>query len=174
MNRRIAVLVAAIALVSSMTAYALRATSHMTFKNRDSATEFCNKCHSGVVGNVTHGAHSPANCICHGYNLNETYPLREVNLRHGLTKDIYCTNCHSDSDENGDITIQTAPYISGLDQTAHYLIKDDTDTIYANGTSISAGYWTCVGCHSEVAMDVTLVPSSTYNHSDANAPQRRY
>jgi len=44
----------------------------------------------------------------------------------------------------------------------------------ANGTSISAGHWTCVGCHSEVAMDVTLVPSSTYNHSDADAPQRRY
>lgn len=132
MNRRIAVLVAAIALVSSMTAYALLATSHTTFKDRDNATEFCNKCHSGAVGNVTHGAHSPANCICHGYNLNETEQYK-VNLRHGLTKDIYCTNCHSDFNETtGNITIQTEPYLSGLNQTAHYLIKDDTDKIYAN------------------------------------------
>jgi len=132
MNRRIAVLVAAIVLVSSMTAYALLATSHTTFKGRDNATEFCNKCHPDVVGNVTHGAHCPANCICHGYNLNKTDSLREVNLRHGLTKDIYCTNCHSDFNETGSITIQTEPYISGLDQTAHYLIKDNTNKIYAN------------------------------------------
>ncbi len=123
-KKRIAVLAAAIILVSSLTAYALLATSHTTYKTKDN---FCTKCHAGVATNVSAGIHDPANCICHGYLTNSTY---NINRKHNLTKDIYCTNCHSDSNETGDIPIQVSPYISGRNQTAHYLIKDDTASIY--------------------------------------------
>lgn len=125
-NKRIVVLAAAIILVSSLTAYALLATSHTTYKTKDN---FCTKCHAGVATNVSAGIHDPANCICHGYLTNGTY---NINRKHNLTKDIYCTNCHSDSNETGDIPIQVSPYISGRNQTAHYLIKDNTASIYAH------------------------------------------
>lgn len=44
----------------------------------------------------------------------------------------------------------------------------------AYGIALSRGHWTCVGCHSDVGTDVTLNPHPVYNHSDANAPRRRY
>ncbi len=123
-KKRIAVLAAAIILVSSLTAYALLATSHTTYKTKDN---FCCKCHAGVDANVSAGIHDPANCICHGYLTNNTY---SINRKHNLTKDIYCTNCHSNSTETGDIPIHVSPYISGRNQTAHYLIKDNNTSIY--------------------------------------------
>ena len=123
-KKRIAVLAAAIILVSSLTAYALLATSHTTYKTKDN---FCTKCHADVATNVSAGIHDPANCICHGYLTNSTY---DINLKHNLTKDIYCTNCHSDSNETGDISTRASPYTSGRNQTAHYLIKDNKTAIY--------------------------------------------
>ena len=128
-KKRIAVLAAAIILVSSLTAYALLATSHTTYKTTEN---FCTKCHAGVATNVSAGIHDPANCICHGYLINGTYDniTYDINLKHNLTKDIYCTNCHSDSNETGDIPIQISPYTSGRNQTAHYLIKDNKTAIY--------------------------------------------
>ncbi len=123
-KKRIAVLAAAIILVSSLTAYALLATSHTTYKTTEN---FCTKCHVGVATNVSAGIHDPANCICHGYLINDTY---YINRKHNLTKDIYCTNCHSDSNETGDIPIQVSSYTSGRNQTAHYLIKDNKTAIY--------------------------------------------
>ncbi len=132
-KKRIAVLAAAIILVSSLTAYALLATSHTTYKTKDN---FCTKCHAGVATNVSAGVHERANCICHGYLTNSTYDngTYSINRKHNLTKDIYCTNCHSDSNETGDIPIHVSPYISGRNQTAHYLIKDDNASIYEHAT----------------------------------------
>ncbi|MEA1895133.1 MAG: hypothetical protein U9N36_08030 [Euryarchaeota archaeon] len=129
-KKRIAVLAAAIILVSSLTAYALLATSHTTYKTKD---DFCTKCHAGVATNVSAGIHYHANCICHGYLTNSTYDngTYDINRKHNLTKDIYCTNCHSDSNETGDIPIRISPpSTSGRNQTAHYLIKDNTTAIY--------------------------------------------
>ncbi len=128
-KKRIAVLAAAIILVSSLTAYALFATSHTTYKTKDN---FCDKCHADVATNVAAGIHDPANCICHGYLTNSTYDngTYDISLKHSLTKDIYCTNCHSDSNETSDIPIRISPYTSGRNQTAHYLIKDNKTAIY--------------------------------------------
>jgi hypothetical protein len=84
-----------------------------------------------VATNVSAGIHDPANCICHGYLIGD---IHCINRKHNLTKDIYCTNCHSDSNETGDIPIQVSPYISGRNQTAHYLIKDDKTAIYEHAT----------------------------------------
>ncbi|KAF5410120.1 MAG: hypothetical protein C5S47_07570 [Candidatus Methanogasteraceae archaeon] len=128
-KKRIAVLAAAIILVSSLTAYALLATSHTTYKTKD---DFCTKCHANVAINVSAGIHNPANCICHGYLTNSTYDngTYDINRKHNLTKDIYCTNCHSDSNEIGDIPTHIGPYTSGRNQTAHYLIKGNKTAIY--------------------------------------------
>ena len=124
-NKRIVVLAAILIIATSMTAYALLAASHTTYKTKDN---FCTKCHGGVAANISAGVHDPANCICHGYNLNDAY---NINRKHNLTKDIYCTHCHSDSNETGDIPLQVSPsYISGRNQTAHYLIKDNETAIY--------------------------------------------
>jgi hypothetical protein len=105
--------------MSSMTAYALLAASHTTYKTKDN---FCSKCHEGVATNISAGVHNPATCICHGYNLNTN-----LNRKHNLTKDIYCTHCHSNSTD-GNISIHAN--ISGNNQTAHYLIKDNETAIY--------------------------------------------
>ena len=44
----------------------------------------------------------------------------------------------------------------------------------AYGIALSRGHWTCIACHSDVGTDVTLNPHPVYNHSDVDAPQRRY
>ena len=102
--------------------YALFVGSHTLYKDKlFNATEFCGKCHISNVRNVTAGVHRPAGCICHGYNPNATARYN-VNVTHNLTKDIHCTNCHSDYNiTTGNITIHTAPMISGINQSAHYL-----------------------------------------------------
>lgn len=126
-KKRIVVFAVMIIIASSMTAYALLAASHTTYKTKDN---FCTKCHGDVAANVSAGIHDPANCICHGYNLNDTYATYNLNRKHNLTKDIYCTHCHSNSNETGGIPIHASPYISGNNQTAHYLIKDNKTKIY--------------------------------------------
>jgi nitrate/TMAO reductase-like tetraheme cytochrome c subunit len=108
--------------------YALFSGSHSIYTNKTNATEFCTKCHAGTVTNVTAGSHANAGCICHGYNPNTTAAFN-VNVAHNLTKQIYCTNCHTNYDENGEITIYTG--ISGLNQSAHY-ITNNTTTLYTH------------------------------------------
>ena len=120
MKKAIILGIAVLIIATSLAAYALFAGSHTLYKDKlFNASDFCNKCHLGNVYNVTAGVHSPAGCICHGYNPNETASYN-VNVTHNLTKDIYCTNCHSDyNTTTGDITIYEG--ISGLNQSVHYL-----------------------------------------------------
>ncbi|MDD5474222.1 MAG: hypothetical protein PHU34_08765 [Candidatus Methanoperedens sp.] len=46
----------------------------------------------------------------------------------------------------------------------------------ANGSSgfISRGHWTCEGCHTGAAVNVTIIQAPVYNHSDPNAAKSRY
>lgn len=45
-----------------------------------------------------------------------------------------------------------------------------------NGSSgfISRGYWTCEGCHTETAINVTIVQAPIYDHSDPAPSKKRY
>lgn len=52
-------------------------------------------------------------------------------MTHNLTKKIYCTNCHSKYNEtSGDIMIHSG--ISGLNQSAHYIINKTDSQLYSN------------------------------------------
>lgn len=112
-------------------ANAMFSDSHKLFKNKETPQQFCSKCHSSSVVNVSGGAHTNVNCICHGYNPNSSATYN-VNMTHDLTKNIYCTNCHTKYDETtGDITIK--PGISGNNQSAHY-IMNTTDSQLSNNS----------------------------------------
>lgn len=111
-------------------ANAMLSGSHELFKTETIPQEFCSKCHSASAANVSAGAHSPVNCLCHGYNPNSDSKYN-VNMTHDLTKNIYCTNCHSKYNEtSGDIVIYSG--ISGLNQSAHYIIDKTDDQLYNN------------------------------------------
>lgn len=110
-------------------ANAMLAGSHDLYKSEESPDVFCSKCHPSSVINVSAGVHNPINCYCHGYNPNSTSVDYNINMTHDLTKNIYCTNCHSKYNEtSGDIIINDG--ISGLNQSGHYIMnKDDTQLL---------------------------------------------
>ena len=111
-------------------ANAMHSGSHELFKTETTPQEFCSKCHSASAANVSAGAHKPINCLCHGYNPNSSEQYN-VNMTHNLTKKIYCTNCHSKYNEtSGDIIIYSG--ISGLNQSAHYIINRTDPQLYNN------------------------------------------
>ncbi|MCZ7397804.1 MAG: hypothetical protein O8C59_04780 [Candidatus Methanoperedens sp.] len=120
--------------------------SHSLYLNRSvltqptAAAEFCVKCHIEKVNNISLSVHRNAGCICHGYNpsFTETY---NINLAHNLTKNIYCTNCHSSYNVmTGNIDIHSG--VSGLNQSAHYILAAGDSAgayqrarqFFANGT----------------------------------------
>lgn len=114
-----------------ISSYALFSGSHTVYTNRTNASQFCIKCHNATVSSVMVSSHAVAGCLCHGYNPNATSEYN-LNLAHNLTKEIYCTNCHSTYDSTGNITIHIDPTISGINQSAHYITKNTS--ILTNNT----------------------------------------
>ncbi len=118
--------------VSMFTTYALFSGSHTVYKNTTPATvaDFCIKCHPTKVSSVSVSAHASAGCICHGYNPNSSQ-LYNINIAHNLTKNIYCTNCHSNyTIATGAIIIHNDAGrgdISGINQSTHYIINSSTN-----------------------------------------------
>ncbi|MEE8167250.1 MAG: hypothetical protein V3T58_00055 [Candidatus Hydrothermarchaeales archaeon] len=124
-----------VALVFNLPGKATFAGSHTVYKTRDASgipeygdAFFCEKCHPSIVGNVTGSiAHNSTACICHGYYPNYTKlygPYGEsgnysINLKHNLTKNIYCTNCHTNYNDTGDIPIGSG--VNARNQSAHYI-----------------------------------------------------
>lgn len=113
-----------------ITASGLFAGSHTLYENRTTALDFCTRCHPDKVATIslTTNAHKNAGCACHGYNPNAT-ELYNINAAHNLTKNIYCTDCHTNYNlTTGNITIHNGE-ITANKQSAHYLInssnKDD-------------------------------------------------
>lgn len=113
-----------------ITASGLFAGSHTLYENRTTALAFCTKCHPDKVATISlaTNAHKNAGCACHGYNPNST-ELYNINAAHNLTKNIYCTDCHTNYNiTTGNITIHNGE-ITANKQSAHYLInisnKDD-------------------------------------------------
>lgn len=109
---------------------ALFSNSHKLYKNETTPQEFCSKCHIASAANVSAGAHESVNCICHGYNPNVTAAYN-VNKTHSLTKNIYCTNCHSKYNETtGEILL--APGVNGVNQSAHYIMNRSDAQLFNN------------------------------------------
>lgn len=103
------------------------AGSHTMYKLENSSgygsAELCRDCHGDIVENITYSkAHSSTACICHGYNPNATNPMRDINLKHNLTKNVYCTNCHSNYNEAGDLYVYGGGSLRNVaNQSAHYI-----------------------------------------------------
>lgn len=115
--------------VSMFNTYAIFAGTHTINTNRSTPEAFCIKCHPTKVSGVSASAHANAGCICHGYNPNVS-ELYNINIAHNLTKQIYCTNCHSSySISTGNITIHndSGRDINGINQSAHYIIASSTN-----------------------------------------------
>ena len=110
--------------VGMINTYATFSGTHTIYKNKTTPEDFCIKCHPDRVSSVSESVHANAGCICHGYSPNLT-ELYNINLAHNLTKNIYCTNCHSDYNiTTGNITIHyDGGDISGINQSAHYIIE---------------------------------------------------
>ena len=107
-----------------ITASGLFAGSHTLYENKTTASAFCIKCHPDKVAtlSITTNAHKNIGCACHGYNPNDTEPYN-INAAHNLTKNIYCTDCHTNYNiTTGNITIHNGE-ITANKQSAHYLIN---------------------------------------------------
>jgi hypothetical protein len=116
--------------------------SHTMYEMKNSSTygyaEFCLECHSEIVKNITNaGAHNNTACICHGYNPNQTGGIYNVNLTHNLTKNAYCTNCHTRYDEDtGELNVSLGgTQVDVRNQSAHYIFLNKS-----NASSIEEVY----------------------------------
>ena len=113
--------------------------SHSVYKVRTTPSTgdiyFCQKCHADIAGNISanhsykaHGAFS--GCICHGYYPNYTAIAGpngvnynySINLKHNLTKNMYCTNCHTNYNTTGQIDIGANS--NAQNQSGHYINID--------------------------------------------------
>ncbi len=103
------------------------AGSHAIEKQRNS-TDYgniyiCANCHEEEASLNSISAHRAVGCVCHGYapNLTQEY---NINAAHNLTKNLYCTNCHSSYDTDGRQEIY--PGITTSNQSGHYIKKNRT------------------------------------------------
>jgi hypothetical protein len=135
LNRKHFLITIAAGIVISLvmiTASGLFAGSHILYEKKTTASAFCTNCHPDKVAtlSIAANAHRNAGCACHGYNPNAT-ELYNINAAHNLTKNIYCTDCHTNYDiTTGNITIHNGG-ITANNQSAHYLINSSNrDEMY--------------------------------------------
>ena len=125
-----------VGLVAVINSQALFQGSHTLYTNKSSVdygvAEMCVKCHQNQVSSTMVSAHGNAGCICHGYNPSAD-PDQSINLAHNMTKQIYCTNCHSNYDSDGQITIYSG--VSGLNQSGHY-ITNNVSVLYNHSINL--------------------------------------
>ncbi len=105
------------------------AGSH-TIETQKNSTDYgniyiCANCHQEEVVLNNLSSHSAAGCVCHGYAPNFTSQYN-INAAHNLTKNLYCTNCHTNYDINGRQEIY--PGITTSNQSGHYIKKNSTMT----------------------------------------------
>lgn len=102
--------------------YTTFAGSHTIEKNRNSSSlgyaSLCNNCHNEEVALNNLSGHR-GGCICHGYA-----PSFNINEKHNLSVNLYCTNCHANYDVNGSFEIHRGEYTSN--QSAHYIMKNSS------------------------------------------------
>ncbi len=135
MNKRTGILLFLALLSYIYLTHAMFSGSHTVYKNKSTAAEFCIKCHPAKVATLSKSAHANAGCICHGYNPNSSAEYN-INVAHNLTKQIYCTNCHSNYNTTGEITIHD--HLSGINQSAHY-ITNNTSILYLHAKQFFGG-----------------------------------
>lgn len=114
------------------------AGSHTVYKLRNDSQSgdayFCAKCHPAIAEKISKArAHNATGCICHGFYPNYTnlggYNV-SINLKHNLTKNAYCTNCHTRYDNaTGNVTTynQGGVTVNVSNQSAHYIYFNESN-----------------------------------------------
>lgn len=134
--------------------------------------EVCLLCHSrSLVGADAHvGTAAVSACDedrCHG---NRLYKYNDPNLL-GIYGNVTAAGYNLSLDN-----IHSEYYLTMSNQTSTYRAPDLFGYTHGNvnNSYVSRGYYTCMGCHSDVSAGVSLILPETYNHSDINEPQGRY
>ncbi len=133
--------------------------------------ELCMLCHGIILEMKAHaGSMAVAACDddrCHG---NGNYIYNDPGIL-GIRANVSAAgyNISSNNIHSGyylTISNQSSPY------PASALFGYTHGNIYNN--YVSRGYYSCLGCHSEISVYINLVQSQTYNHSGTNEPEGRY
>jgi hypothetical protein len=130
--------------------------------------------------------------LCHGRNLLGVEPHAGTTMMSACDED----RCHGNSkfryNDPGLFGISANVTAAGYNisfgniHSSYYLTMSNQTSTYpavplfgythgnTNSSYISRGYYTCLGCHSDVNVNVTLVLAPTYEHDDINMQQGRY
>ncbi len=134
--------------------------------------EICMFCHNATLtGSITHTGIIIRVCDddrCHGnrYNFNNSPQLFNKNTSNITAAGYYLSRAD----------IHKFFYLDSSNQSSRYFAGQPFGQTpgNANDSFISKGHWTCEGCHTEVAVNITINEAPAYNHSDPNAAKRRY
>lgn len=142
-------------------------------KNNNSAidgNEICHLCHNATLTGKP-GAHAITvrTCDddwCHG---NRNYVFNDPELFNTSQSKVNVGTALNDTEN-----IHRAFYISQSNESTGYRAIEPFNHTIGNiaGDYISKGYWTCMGCHSQVQVDISIVSNMPFNHTDGT--RRKY
>ncbi len=136
--------------------------------------EICMLCHNATLtGSTAHTGIVVRVCDddrCHGnrFNFNNSPQLFNSNKPNITAAGYYLSRGNVHDVFYLDASNQSSGYAAGL--TFGQIPGN------ANGSSgfISRGHWTCEGCHTGAAVNVTIIQAPVYNHLDPYAAKNRY
>ncbi len=134
--------------------------------------EVCLLCHSrSLLGAGTHAGTAFVSACdedrCHG---NRLYQYNDPNLI-GIYGNVTAAGYNLSLDN-----IHRGYYLTASNQTSTYPAVSLFGYTHGNvnNSYVSRGYYVCIGCHSDVSTNVTLMLPATYDHGDINEPKGRY
>ncbi|MCX9082457.1 MAG: hypothetical protein OIN83_09700 [Candidatus Methanoperedens sp.] len=133
--------------------------------------ELCMLCHSIASGMKTHtGSMVVTACDddrCHG-NRNNIYNDPGIL---GIFANVSAAGYNISSNN-----IHSSYYLTTSNQSSPYPAMTPFGYVHGNvyNNYVSRGYYSCLGCHSEINININLVQSQPYNHSGIDEPQGRY
>ncbi len=131
--------------------------------------EICHLCHNASLTGKS-GAHAITmrTCDddwCHGnrnyvYNDPELFDTSQTSINAGMVLN-YSGNIHR------------AFYLSQCNESTGYMAGNPFDHTMGNvkGDYISKGYWACISCHSEIQVEIEIIPGE-FNHTGGQ--RRKY
>ena len=137
-------------------------------------SEICHLCHNSSLFGIEGHVATVRVCDddrCHG-NRNNAHLVNATDLFAEPDNVLYVITAGYNISKSN---VHQSFYLNLSNQSSTYYAGNPFNNTCgnANGTALSRGHWTCIGCHSDVETGVTLNPHPVYDHSDADAPPRR-
>lgn len=133
--------------------------------------ELCILCHAVVSGMNAHaGSMAVAACDedrCHG---NRNYIFNDPGIL-GISANVSAAGFNISSNN-----IHSSYFLTLSNQSSSYPAVDLFGYTHGNvyNNYVSRSYYSCMGCHSEIDVNINLVQVQTYNHSSIDQSQGRY